>query len=1244
MEARSNLVLACVMVALFLAQFGAVLGTNGTSNRTILEKIGYNNFIGSEGVAQSIGSGDNLGYSMASGDMDGDGLTDLAVSAPFGDGPGNARNDSGEIYVIFGNDTKILNEMNLINASADMVIYGADDHDLAGQALGMGDINGDGYDDLVIGAQYADGAGNANADGGEIYIIYGGKRTNLSTAYDLNPTGSPPHANATLYGQKTNYHFGYTIMVTKFDSDKYADIFVLERYGDGSTTGVLNAGRVYVIWGRALSFMGSISYTTAASVQIYGSNEGDGFGMSMASGDIDNDGNTDIAFGTPSGDGTAQTAKHDSGEVGVIFGNGAQIGAGNKNILDIADCLIYGCDPLDRCGQSVSCGDFDNDGKDDLLLGSPGGCGLDGSMESAGEVSIVWGAAQASFPTMMNLSDTDPLTFYGIDPFDYFGNVTCAPDLNGDGFHEMMISALGADGVYNNLSDAGDATRILGNASLRGIGSRCILDMDSAFIICGGRTGGQLGFSYGLYNLMVFGADEILIGEKWYNGPDGTKYHCGMVHGFTGMWTEYVTKNEGITFEGLYNIGGNQTMLPGHPATLKLNVSETKGAQAISDILIRINPFEENITLTWNKTQGFAKIWDPLSMLDLEAASNTTKSGNNLLVDVALDCKWKDVNITMVEVLSTGTITDLDRKSFNIGSIHEVEFQGNLSAIIGGQAAVRGQWYPENTLITFGNLTLVFKGTDISPIETDVWPIVSSLGGVSEQPGFVSGDALNITCTVGTNETANCPFVISAGSRGAIGPITVQPQAFSVKVDNATPIAPVGFLCKPDNTSEGYIDDDTQVNLFWSPGSDTGSGIREFWLEYGAENITTNATSANVSGLAEGAVNFTLRALDDVGHIGPLSQIGLVIDLTAPWFNDIVPDNATRFNASEVNVSVTLDDDLTKIESLQYRLSSNGTLNYSDWFDCVISSDTTVTWNSTITFPESVNNYIQWRAYDSAGNLRMSKNLNIRVIFPIENSPPVVAILRPGTGSQHELGLVEFNATGSHDDDGDALTYTWFLGTVHIGSGLKVLHNFTIAGNYTIILYVSDGEFNVSAEVTISVVEPAAVDDDVVDDDDDGGISPLLIILPIALIVIIIVVVIILVMMRSKKRKEEEARQKEEARKREEEERRQAVATADTSVVMTEYEKEQAAKGEYIAPGVQALPEAGPGSQTAALPQEPAKLPPAPESALKEAEGAPQPASQEAPPAQQTPPGMQIPQIGPTPAQGVPTASETHPK
>jgi len=363
------------------------------------------------------------GFSVASGDINGDGYNDVIIGANRADPAGGAN--AGEVYVIFGNASpKTTIDFNV--RSAKMRIFGDDAGDECGRSLSSGDINGDGFDDIIIGAYKADPAGGANA--GEVYVIFGSATPRRKI--DLNSRA----ANMTIYGDDANDFAGRTVSSGDINGDGYDDVIIGAHKAD--PTGGADAGETYVIFGSPAPSTTVDLNSESADMIIYGNDAGDYSGRSVSSGDIDGDGYDDVIIGANNAD-TAGGAN--AGETYVILGS-----ATPPAIIDLndspspADMIIYGADTDDYSGSSVSSGDINGDGYDDVIIGANNADPASGA--NAGESYVIYGNPAPSATVDLNSESAD-MTVHGDDAGDASGNSVSSGDINGDGFDDVIIGA-----------------------------------------------------------------------------------------------------------------------------------------------------------------------------------------------------------------------------------------------------------------------------------------------------------------------------------------------------------------------------------------------------------------------------------------------------------------------------------------------------------------------------------------------------------------------------------------------------------------------------------------------------------------------------------------------------------------------------------------------------------------------------------------------------------------------------------
>jgi len=461
--------------------------------------------------------GDSFGYSVATaGDVNNDGYDDIIVGANL------KYSSTGEVYVIYGGPTSSFENLDLTKIS---LVAGSTGFKITGNAVGdqfgysvsgAGDINNDGYDDIIIGAGVKNMA----------YVIYG-KKKSLLQDIDLSLTILDPGTTGfTISGAVGN--FGYSVSKAgNVNKDEYDENIIGARS--------VNSGRgaAYVIYGRATASFGNIDVSalisTSTGFTIKGKSGGDNLGISVSTaGDINNDKYDDIIIGA-SGRTDPLTAQ---GEVYVIYG-------GEKSSMVDYD-LSLGTPTLNpgttgftltgkyldgSFGRSVNtAGDINNDGYDDIIIGAYK------ENNQAGGVYVVYGGEKSS------MSDLDFRTGIVLDPAtkgflvtaeaagDHLGfRAASAGDLNNDGYDDTIF---GADTHGRTRGRVyviyGKQTSLLENIDL----SQITLDpLKTGFTISGEAIRDSLGYSVGgARDINGDGYDDLIVAASNKNSKQGVIY------------------------------------------------------------------------------------------------------------------------------------------------------------------------------------------------------------------------------------------------------------------------------------------------------------------------------------------------------------------------------------------------------------------------------------------------------------------------------------------------------------------------------------------------------------------------------------------------------------------------------------------------------------------------------------------------------------------------------------------------
>src|SRR3989339_897652 len=430
-------------------------------------------YVDTAATADEIITGENLsffGYSLATGDLDADGDTDLVV------GGYKYGIFDGRVYIFYNNGTGVYVDT---AATADEIITGEDSADRFGFFLTVDDLNMDGKDDLIAGAYLYDITSNE----GRVYVYYNdGYYTATSTLADVIITG-----------EGTDSSFGFSFSTGDLNSDGKTDL-VVGAQGYNSSQ-----GRVYIFYSQN----GQVNLNKS----IVGESTSDYFGNAMTSGDFDADGDIDLAVGA---------YEYNTGQGRVyIFYNDYDYG----DHASTADEIITG-ETSNSFGNSLVAGDLNADGKTDLAVGANWStqCSVyifynDGNYTSLASTAdeIITGEASSQFGTSMSVGD-----------------------LNSDGKEDLVVGAVMYNSFqgriyifYNDGTGIYTYGATTSNVTITGSGanfgeSLVIGDMnsdDKTDLVVGatfyGSTNGRAYIFYndGSYAASAASADEIITGE-----------------------------------------------------------------------------------------------------------------------------------------------------------------------------------------------------------------------------------------------------------------------------------------------------------------------------------------------------------------------------------------------------------------------------------------------------------------------------------------------------------------------------------------------------------------------------------------------------------------------------------------------------------------------------------------------------------------------------------------------------------
>ncbi|MEU8954090.1 FG-GAP-like repeat-containing protein [Streptomyces sp. NPDC048518] len=440
------------------------------------------NLYGKLGEIRRYASSAGRNSAIPSGDYNRDGIADLIAATP------KASSSRGRVTVVPGGLDGPVGASRISLTQAGAGVPGSSETgDNWGAATAWGDLNADGYADLVIGAPGEDDTAG-HADRGAVTMLYGPKFTS-GTDMQLSPDFHYPGAK-----------FGSAVASGDFNADGRADVFAAATGTGGSWAARLDAE--HESGGSLTSGDTAIAYPDAAS------------------GDFNRDGYADVAL----------TYRDQAGKGKVAWFRGGRSGLSRVGVLSVPG------------GRSVAVGDVNGNGYDDLVIGQP--YTAESGAHAGGQVTVVPGTSTGFTTTGMKTVHQATSGVPGAaEAGDAMGWSVAAGDYNGDGYADVLTGAPDEDitRAEKNRKDAGTSLLLKGSSSgLTGTGAKAF-SQDEPDVPGSTESGDRLGSSVTLADISGHGRADLAIGVEGEDTGDGTILQLdsgssGSVPGSSGVY------------------------------------------------------------------------------------------------------------------------------------------------------------------------------------------------------------------------------------------------------------------------------------------------------------------------------------------------------------------------------------------------------------------------------------------------------------------------------------------------------------------------------------------------------------------------------------------------------------------------------------------------------------------------------------------------------------------------------------